>query len=463
MNKPNSNTEILSKKDIENVFHPNTNLVAHKDTGPFILERGDGIYVYDTDGKKYIEGMAGLWCNALGHGNMELAEAAMKQFEKFPYGNLFASKSHEPAIELSEKLVELSPFDDAKVFLGSSGSDANDTQIKLMWYLNNALGRKKKKKFLSRVQAYHGVTLATSSLTGLPTIHGNFDLPQNMFFHTDSPHYFMNHYDGETEEEFLARIVFNLEDLILKEGPETIAAMFAEPLMGAGGVILPPNGYFQAIQPILSRYDIPVIDDEVICGFGRTGNVWGAETFGMQPQSLTVAKALSSSYLPISAVILSEEIYAPIAEKSGQLGIFGHGYTYGGHPVSCAVAIKTLEIYERDNILAHTNTVSPTFQQRLTKCLNHKLVGHTRGVGLIGAMEFVSQENSNKPFQQKGKVGKLFMDLAKEEGLIVRAIGDIIAFCPPLIISDEQINDMFDIVDNVLDQTFKHSQTQSLM
>ena len=332
-----------------------------------------------------------------------------------------------------------------------------------MWYLNNALGRKKKKKFLSRVQAYHGVTLATSSLTGLPTIHGNFDLPQNMFFHTDSPHYFMNHYDGETEEEFLARIVFNLEDLILKEGPETIAAMFAEPLMGAGGVILPPNGYFQAIQPILSRYDIPVIDDEVICGFGRTGNVWGAETFGMQPQSLTVAKALSSSYLPISAVILSEEIYAPIAKKSGQLGIFGHGYTYGGHPVSCAVAIKTLEIYERDNILAHTNTVSPTFQQRLTKCLNHKLVGHTRGVGLIGAMEFVSQENSNKPFQQKGKVGKLFMDLAKEEGLIVRAIGDIIAFCPPLIISDEQINDMFDIVDNVLDQTFKHSQTQSLM
>ena len=463
MNKPNSNTDILSKKDIENVFHPNTNLVAHKDTGPFILERGDGIYVYDTDGKKYIEGMAGLWCNALGHGNMELAEAAMKQFEKFPYGNLFASKSHEPAIELSEKLVELSPFDDAKVFLGSSGSDANDTQIKLMWYLNNALGRKKKKKFLSRVQAYHGVTLATSSLTGLPTIHGNFDLPQDMFLHTDSPHYFMNHNDGETEAEFLGRVVANLEDLILREGPETIAAMFAEPLMGAGGVILPPNGYFEAIQPILSKYDIPLIDDEVICGFGRTGNVWGAETFGMQPQSLTVAKALSSSYLPISAVILSDEIYTPIAEKSGELGIFGHGYTYGGHPVSCAVALKTLEIYERDNILAHTNTVSPTFQQRLNKCLDHKLVGHTRGVGLIGAMEFVSQQDSNKPFQQKGKVGKLFMDLAKKEGLIVRAIGDIIAFCPPLIISDEQINDMFDIVDNVLDQTFKHSETQRLV
>ena len=229
MNKPNSNTEILSKKDIENVFHPNTNLVAHKDTGPFILERGDGIYVYDTDGKKYIEGMAGLWCNALGHGNMELAEAAMKQFEKFPYGNLFASKSHEPAIELSEKLVELSPFDDAKVFLGSSGSDANDTQIKLMWYLNNALGRKKKKKFLSRVQAYHGVTLATSSLTGLPTIHGNFDLPQNMFLHTDSPHYFMNHNDGETEAEFLGRIVNNLEDdeitINLKDNTSPVVAL----------------------------------------------------------------------------------------------------------------------------------------------------------------------------------------------------------------------------------------------
>ena len=453
MSRPNSLTQKLTKKDKDFLFHPNTNLVAHQDSGPFILERGEGIYVYDTDGNKYIEGMAGLWCNALGHGNQELAEAAMEQFKKFPYGNLFASKSHEPAIELAEKLVELSPFDKAKVFFGSSGSDANDTQIKLFWYINNALGKTKKKKFLSRIQAYHGVTLATSSLTGLPTIHGNFDLPQNHFSHAMSPNYFLNKHEGESEDSFVQRLGEDLEDHIIKQDPETIAAMFAEPLMGAGGVIIPPKNYFETIQPILDKYEIPLIDDEVICGFGRTGNVWGAETFGMKPVSITVAKALSSSYLPISAVIISDDCYNIVAEKSGELGIFGHGYTYSGHPVACAVAIKTLEIYERENTFDHVNKVSPTFISRLKACDNFDLVGNTRGIGLIGAMELVSEKNSNKGFEKKGIAGKIFADNAKDNGLIVRAIGDVIAFCPPLIIKDFQINDMFDIVEDSLKKT----------
>ncbi len=453
MSRPNSLTQKLSKKDKDFLFHPNTNLATHKDSGPFILERGEGIYVYDTDGNKYIEGMAGLWCNALGHGNQELAEAAMAQFKKFPYGNLFASKSHEPAIELAEKLVKLSPFDKAKVFFGSSGSDANDTQIKLFWYINNALGKTKKKKFISRIQAYHGVTLATSSLTGLPTIHGNFDLPQNHFSHAMSPNYFLNKLEGESEDSFLQRLGEDLEEHILKQDPETIAAMFAEPLMGAGGVIIPPKNYFETIQPILDKYEIPLIDDEVVCGFGRTGNVWGAETFGMKPVSITVAKALSSSYLPISAVIISDDCYNIVAEKSGELGIFGHGYTYSGHPVACAVAVKTLEIYERENIFDHVNKVSPTFLSRLKSCDNFDLVGNTRGIGLIGALEFVSKKDSNKGFEKKGIAGKIFADNAKHNGLIVRAIGDVIAFCPPLIIKDSQINDMFDIVEDSLKKT----------
>ena len=453
LSRPNSLTKKLSKKDIDFLFHPNTNLIAHKESGPFILERGEGIYVYDTDGNKYIEGMAGLWCNALGHGNQELADAAMQQFMKFPYGNLFASKSHEPAIELAEKLVELSPFNNAKVFFGSSGSDANDTQIKLFWYINNALGKTKKKKFLSRVQAYHGVTLATSSLTGLPTIHGNFDLPQNYFSHAMSPNYFINKHDGESEQSFVERLGEDLENHIIEQDPETIAAMFAEPLMGAGGVIIPPNNYFETIQPVLEKYEIPLIDDEVICGFGRTGNVWGAETFGMKPVSITVAKALSSSYIPISAVIISDDCYDIVAKKSEELGIFGHGYTYSGHPVACAVGVKTLEIYERDKILEHVNRVSPTFIERLKKCDNFELVGNTRGIGLIGAMEFVSERNTNKGFDKKGVAGKIFADHAKNNGLIVRAIGDVIAFCPPLIITEPQINDMFDIVENSLKTT----------
>ena len=463
MSRLNSLTEKLSRKDKDFLFHPNTNLIAHQDSGPFILERGEGIYVFDTDGNKYIEGMAGLWCNALGHGNEELADAAMRQFKKFPYGNLFASKSHEPAIELAERLVELSPFNKAKVFFGSSGSDANDTQIKLFWYINNALGKTRKKKFLSRIQAYHGVTLATSSLTGLPAIHGNFDLPQNNFSHVMSPNYFMNKLDGESEESFVERLGEDLEKHIIEQDPETIAAMFAEPLMGAGGVIIPPKKYFETINPILEKYDIPLIDDEVVCGFGRTGNLWGAETFGMKPASITVAKALSSSYLPISAVIVADEYYEIIAKKSNELGIFGHGYTYSGHPVSCAVANKTLEIYQRDNILDHVNEVSPSFIQRLNKCDKFDLVGNVRGVGLIGALELVSEKNSNKGFDKKGIAGKIFDEYAKKNGLIIRAIGDIIAFCPPLIINESQINDMFDIVEDTINKTTDALSKQGLL
>ena len=463
MSRLNSLTEKLSRKDKDFLFHPNTNLIAHQDSGPFILERGKGIYVFDTDGNKYIEGMAGLWCNALGHGNEELADAAMRQFKKFPYGNLFASKSHEPAIELAERLVELSPFNKAKVFFGSSGSDANDTQIKLFWYINNALGKTRKKKFLSRIQAYHGVTLATSSLTGLPTIHGNFDLPQNNFSHVMSPNYFMNKLDGESEESFVERLGEDLEKHIIEQDPETIAAMFAEPVMGAGGVIIPPKKYFETINPILEKYDIPLIDDEVVCGFGRTGNLWGAETFGMKPASITVAKALSSSYLPISAVILDDEYFEIIAKKSNELGIFGHGYTYSGHPVSCAVANKTLEIYQRDNILDHVNEVSPSFIQRLNKCDKFDLVGNVRGVGLIGALELVSEKNSNKGFDKKGIAGKIFDEYAKKNGLIIRAIGDIIAFCPPLIINESQINDMFDMVEDIINKTTDALSKQGLL
>mgnify|MGYP001502237740 FL=1 len=463
MSRLNSLTEKLSRKDKDFLFHPNTNLIAHQDSGPFILERGEGIYVFDTDGNKYIEGMAGLWCNALGHGNEELADAAMRQFKKFPYGNLFASKSHEPAIELAERLVKLSPFNKAKVFFGSSGSDANDTQIKLFWYINNALGKTRKKKFLSRIQAYHGVTLATSSLTGLPTIHGNFDLPQNNFSHVMSPNHFMNKLDGESEESFVERLGEDLEKHIIEQDPETIAAMFAEPVMGAGGVIIPPKKYFETINPILEKYDIPLIDDEVVCGFGRTGNLWGAETFGMRPASITVAKALSSSYLPISAVIVADEYFEIIAQKSNELGIFGHGYTYSGHPVSCAVANKTLEIYQRDNILDHVNEVSPSFIQRLNKCDKFDLVGNVRGVGLIGALELVSEKNSNKGFDKKGIAGKIFDEYAKKNGLIIRAIGDIIAFCPPLIINESQINDMFDIVEDTINKATDALSKQGLL
>ena len=440
-------TDNLVIKDIENLFHPATNLVVHEDTDPLILNKGEGIYVYDIQGNRYIEGLAGLWCNALGFGNESLVETAANQMQKFGYGSLFASKSHEPAIMLSEKLIEMSPYQEGKVFFGNSGSDANDTQYKLFTYLNNALGKPKKKKFLARKKGYHGITVASGSMTGIPANHKLFDLPLPNFFHTDTPHFYREQTSNETEEGFVTRLANNLEELIIKEGSDSFMAMIAEPLIGAGGVLIPPKNYFPAIQSVLDKYDIPLIDDEVVCGFGRTGNCWGYETFSMKPSSITIAKALSSGYIPISAVIVPEEIFEPIKKASNEVGVFGHGYTYSGHPVACAVALRTLEIYEELNLFSHVVQITPKFQERVNKLGTFEFVGEARGIGLIAALEIVKNKDTKENFDPYGKVGKQIAEICQKNGLIVRAIGDVIAICPPLIITEEQVDEMFDILE----------------
>ena len=449
-------TDNLVIKDIENLFHPATNLVVHEDSKPLILDKGKGIYVYDIQGNKYIEGLAGLWCNALGFGNESLVETAANQMQKFGYGSLFASKSHEPAIMLSEKLIEMSPYQEGKVFFGNSGSDANDTQFKLFTYLNNAHGKPKKKKFLARKKGYHGITVASGSMTGIPANHKLFDLPLPNFFHTDTPHFYREQISNETEDGFVARLTSNLEELIIKEGSDSFMAMIAEPLIGAGGVLIPPKNYFPAIQKVLDRYDIPLIDDEVVCGFGRTGNCWGYETFSMRPSSITIAKALSSGYIPISAVIVPEDIFEPIKKASNDVGVFGHGYTYSGHPVACAVALKTLEIYEELNLFSHVEKIAPKFQERVNKIGTFEFVGEARGVGLIAALEIVKNKGTKENFDPYGKVGKQIAEICQKNGLIVRAIGDAIALCPPLIITEEQVDEMFDILEASLTE-FKKS------
>ena len=449
-------TDNLVIKDIENLFHPATNLVVHEDSKPLILDKGEGIYVYDIQGNKYIEGLAGLWCNALGFGNESLVETAANQMQKFGYGSLFASKSHEPAIMLSEKLIEMSPYQEGKVFFGNSGSDANDTQFKLFTYLNNALGKPKKKKFLARKKGYHGITVASGSMTGIPANHKLFDLPLPNFFHTDTPHFYREQISNETEDGFVARLTSNLEELIIKEGSDSFMAMIAEPLIGAGGVLIPPKNYFPAIQKVLDRYDIPLIDDEVVCGFGRTGNCWGYETFSMRPSSITIAKALSSGYIPISAVIVPEDIFEPIKKASNDVGVFGHGYTYSGHPVACAVALRTLEIYEELNLFSHVEKIAPKFQERVNKLGTFEFVGEARGIGLIAALEIVKNKGTKENFDPYGKVGKQIAEICQKNGLIVRAIGDVIAICPPLIITEEQVDEMFDILEASLTE-FKKS------
>jgi 4-aminobutyrate--pyruvate transaminase len=348
------------------------------------------------------------------------------------------------------------PTRKGKVFFGNSGSDANDTQFKLFTYLNNALGKPKKKKFLARKKGYHGITVASGSMTGIPANHKLFDLPLPNFFHIDTPHFYREQISNETEEGFVARLTSNLEELIIKEGSDSFMAMIAEPLIGAGGVLIPPKNYFPAIQAVLDKYDIPLIDDEVVCGFGRTGNCWGYETFSMRPSSITIAKALSSGYIPISAVIVPEDVFEPIKKASNDVGVFGHGYTYSGHPVACAVALRTLEIYEELNLFSHVEKIAPKFQERVNKLGAFEFVGEARGIGLIAALEIVKNKGTKENFDPYGKVGKQIAEICQKNGLIVRAIGDVIAICPPLIITEEQVDEMFEILEASLTE-FKKS------
>lgn len=456
---PNS----TAARDIAHVLHPYTNLVKHEAVGPLVIERGKGIYVYDDQDKEYIEGMAGLWCAGLGFSEAALVDAAIEQMRKLPYYHGFGHKTTGPVVELAEKLKALSPIPVAKIFFAEGGSGANDTLIKLIWYYNNARGRTDKKTILSRIKGYHGVTVASASLTGLPANHRDFDLPIARIKHVDCPHHYRFAEAGESEAEFVARLAKNLEDAILAEGPDRVAAFFAEPIMGAGGVILPPKDYFPAIQKVLQKYDILSVSDEVICGFGRTGNWWGAQTFGYRPDFISCAKQLSSAYLPISAVLVPEHVFEAIRDNSGKIGTFGHGFTYGGHPVAAAVALRTLQIYEERDMLGHVNAVAPRFQARIRKLGDHPLVGEARGTGLIGATELVADKKTKRSFAPTSGVGAACMNFAQEEGLIIRAMaGDVIGFCPPMIITESEIDELFDRFERALAKTMSWVAQQGL-
>ncbi len=450
---PNS----IHARDIASHLHPYTDLAGHEQNGPHVLTRGEGIYVYDDDGKKFIEGLSGLWCAALGFSEARLVEAATAQMQKLPFYHNFASKAVEPAIELADFLIEQAPVPMSKVFFTNSGSEANDTQVKLVWYYNNILGRPEKKKIIARKGAYHGITVAAASMTGLQYTHNAFDVPIDGFLHTETPHFWKYGAEGESEEEYATRLAEDLEALIEREGADTIAAFIAEPFMGAGGVILPPRGYFDKVQAILDRHDILLIVDEVISGFFRTGKMFATETFGLKPDLITLAKQLSAAYQPIGAVMVSEKIYQALVEGSRRFGVFGTGFTYSGHPVATAVALETQKIYQERDIGAHVQAVSGPFLSRLNQLAEHPLVGEARGVGLIGAIELVADKQARQNFDASLKVGAWVAARALEYGLIVRpVVNDTIAFCPPLIITEAQVNDMFDAMERALADAVDH-------
>jgi 4-aminobutyrate---pyruvate transaminase len=459
--QPRSN---LAARDIETLIHPYTNLATFREAGPLVLERGQGVWVYDHAGKGYIEGMAGLWCTALGHGNEELVEAAAQQMRKLSFAHLFTGKSHDPAIELAEKLKEIAPVPTSKIFFCNSGSEANDTQIKLVWYMNNALGRPRKKKIISRHKAYHGVTIAAASLTGLPANQTDFDVPIAGILHTSCPHHYRFAHAGESEQAFSARLAAELEALIVREGPDTVAAFIVEPVMGAGGVIVPPYGYFDAVMEVCAKYDLYVICDEVICGFGRLGAPFGCQAFGFQPHSISVAKALTSAYVPMAAVTVPEVVYQAMLDESRKIGTFGHGFTYSGHPVAAAVALKTLEIYAREHIVQRAAQLAPQFERRLRALGEHPLVGEARGVGLVGAIELVADKATKRSFEPKAGVGPRAVAFAQEEGLILRSMpGDVISICPPLVISPSEIDELFDRLVRALNRTVDSATRERLL
>jgi 4-aminobutyrate---pyruvate transaminase len=447
--RPNS----IEARDIANVLHPYTNAVMHESVGPLVIESGDGIYVIDNAGNRYIEGLGGLFCASLGFSEQRLVEAAYRQMKKLPFYHSFGGKSHDTAIELAERLIALSPVPMSKVFFANSGSEANDTAIKMIWYYHNSIGKPEKKKIISRLRGYHGVTVASASLTGLPNNHRDFDLPISGILHTDCPLHYRYANPGESEEAFATRCAEALEAMILKEGPDTIAAFFAEPVMVSGGCIVPPPTYYEKIQAILRKYDILLVVDEVICGFGRTGNMFGTETFDLQPDIMTMAKQLSAAYQPIAAVMINERVYSALRTNSGKIGTFGHGFTYGGHPVATAVALETLKIYEERDILGHVRGIMGDFQAGLHALADHPLVGNARGVGLVGTLELVSNKETKQPFDASWGVANHVGERALKHGLITRALGDTVNFCPPLIISKAEIAEMFARAKLALDDT----------
>ena len=432
-----------ARRDLAYHLHPSTNLRQVRTEGPLVITRGEGVYVYDDEGRRYLEGMAGLWCASLGFSERRLADAAYRQMLQLPFYHSFGGKVPAVATELAERLIGIAPARMSKVLFANSGSEANDTAVKLAWYVNNARGRPRKKKIIARERAYHGVTVAAASLTGLAFAHTDFDLPIPGIVRADAAYHYRGARSGESEEAYAARLADALEALILREGPDTIAAFFAEPVMGAGGVIVPPATYFDRIQPILRRYDILFVVDEVISGFGRTGNMFGSQTFGLTPDIMTLAKALSAGYMPISASLVSEALYETLLAQSDKLGIFGHGYTYSSHPVPAAVALEALRIYAETDIVSHVRRVGPRLQEGLRAFADQPLIGDVRGIGLIGAVELVRDKPTKESFDAKAGVGAYLVRRAQEHGVILRNMpGDIVAFCPPLVIRESEIDEM---------------------
>lgn len=442
----------LSDMDRAATLHPFTPVRAFEANemgDPRIVETGSGIRITDAKGATSIDGFAGLYCVNIGYGRQEVAEAIADQARKLAYYHSYAGHTTEALARLSNRLVAMAPGNMSKVFYGLSGSDANETQAKLVWHYHNLIGKPKKKKIIARQRGYHGCSVVSGSMTGMSFYHDHMDLPVGNILHTGVPHHYWGCEAGESELAFSKRRADELEALILKEGPDTVGALIGEPVLGTGGIIPPPEGYWEAIQQVLNKYDVLLIADEVVTAFGRIGANFGSEIYGMKPDLITVAKGLTSAYAPLSAVIIGDRVAAALSDHSDEIGAFSHGYTYSGHPISVAAANANLDILEQENITAHVAANGLYLKESLANAVkDESIIAEVRGVGMLAAIEFVADPASKTRFDPQLKVGAKMSAACLKNGLIARAMphGDILGFAPPLITTRQDMEEIADIV-----------------
>ncbi len=455
----------LEEMDKQSHLHPYSSLADNLITGPTIMTEADRITLKDNHGNEFIDAMAALWCVNIGYSRSEVADAVNEQMRKMSFFHSFAASSNEPAIRLADRLLGLLPYNMSKVFFGNTGSDANDTNIKFVWYYNNLRGKPDKKKIISRQRGYHGVTIAASSLTGQPLLHNAFNLPIANILHTLPNHYYRQAEPGMSELDFSKHLAAELDAMIEREGPDTVAAFIAEPVMGAGGVIIPPEGYFTEIQKVLDRHDVLMIADEVICGFGRTGKWFGTYTFDIKPDLMTMAKGLTSAYIPMSASVISEKVWDVLVEGSPEIGPFGHGYTYGAHPVAAAAAMANIDILEGEDLIGNSERVGAYLMAQLQdKFADHPLIGEVRGRGLIAALEFVKNKETKEEFDASAKIAPQMIAACMDEGLIIRGLlgTSSTAFSPPLVVSESDIDEILDRYGRGLDKVTADLRSEGL-
>ncbi|MFC3058152.1 aminotransferase [Paenirhodobacter populi] len=430
-----------------------TDLPSVHERGAVVVTHGEGPYVFDTKGRKYLDSNSGLWNMVAGFDHPGLIKAAQDQYARFPGYHAFFGRMSDQTVLLSEKLVEVSPFDRGRVFYTNSGSEANDTMVKILWFLHQAEGKPQKRKILTRQNAYHGVTAVSASMTGKP-YNSVFGLPLPGFLHLSCPHYWRNGKPGETEEQFTARMAAELEATIIKEGADTIAGFFAEPVMGAGGVIPPSKGYFQAVAPILKKYGIPFIADEVICGFGRTGNTWGSQTYDFMPDAIISSKNITAGFFPMGAVILGPELADRVQAASEAIEEFPHGFTASGHPVGCAIALKAIDVVMNEGLADNVVRLAPRLEAGLAEIAKNPNIGELRGIGYMWALEAVADRATKTPFASTLSVSERIANTCTDLGLICRPLGQSVVLCPPFILTEGQMDEMFEKLDKALKKVF---------